>query len=86
MLYDSQYKYFKEKLRTRWLGPYVIENCHENGVVQIRTMDAKVIPLLLNGYRLKIYKKPLSNQEFINSISKIVMVVEEVSASTPPSP
>ena len=30
-LYDSRYKYFKGKLSTRWLGPYVIERCHENG-------------------------------------------------------
>jgi len=33
LLYDSQYKDFKGNLRTRWLGPYVIEKCHDNGVV-----------------------------------------------------
>ena len=59
MLYDSRYKDFKGKLMTRWLGPYVIEKCHDNGVVKIRTIDAKSIPFLVNGYRLKIYKKPL---------------------------
>jgi len=31
LLYDSRYKDFKGKLRTRWLGPYVIERCHDNG-------------------------------------------------------
>lgn len=86
LLYDSRYKDFKGKLRTRWLGPYVIEKCYDNGVVQIRTIDLEAIPFLVNGYRLNIYKKPLSMQEFINSISKIVMVVEKVSTSTPSIP
>jgi len=85
-LYDSRYKDFKCKLRTRWLGPYAIEKCHDNGSSQIRTIDAEAIPLLFNGYRLKVYKKPLSKQEFINGINKKVMVVEQVSTSTPSSP
>jgi len=56
--------------------------CHDNGSIQIRTIDAEAFPLLVNGYRLKVYKKPLSRQEFINGISKTVMVVGQVSAST----
>lgn len=31
LLYDSRYKDFKGNLRTRWLGPYVVEICHFNG-------------------------------------------------------
>lgn len=31
LLYDSRYKDFKGKLRTRWLWPYVIEKCYDNG-------------------------------------------------------
>jgi len=49
LLYDSMYKYFKGKLRTRWLEPYVVERCHDNGLVQIRTIDEEAIPLLVNG-------------------------------------
>jgi len=52
LLYDSRYKDFKGKLRTRCLGPYVIEKCHDNGVVHIGTIDAEPIPLPVNGYRL----------------------------------
>ena len=52
MLYDSSYKDFKGKLRTRWLGPYVIERCHDNGLVQIRTIDVEAIHLLVNGHKL----------------------------------
>lgn len=39
LLYDSRFKDFKGKLMTTWLGPYVIEKFHENGVVQISTID-----------------------------------------------
>ena len=49
LLYDSRYKDFKGKLRTRWLRPYVVEGCHGNGSVQIKTIDEEAIPLLING-------------------------------------
>lgn len=62
LLYGSRYKDFKGKLRTRWLGPCVIESCHNKGSVQIKTIDAKTIPLLVNGHRLKVYKRPLSKK------------------------
>ena len=70
LLYDSWFKYFKGKLMTRWLGPCTVEKYFDNGVVQIKTIDDEGIPLLLNGHRLKIYKKLLSKEEFINSISR----------------
>jgi len=83
LLYDSRFKYFKGKLRTRWLRPYVVERCHDNGSMQIRTIDEEAIPLLVNGHRLKMYKRPLSRQEFINNINNRVMMVDQVPA--PPS-
>jgi len=64
------------------LGPYVIEKCHDNGIVQIRAIDVEGIHFLVNGYMLKVYKNPLSKQEFISTISKAVMVIEGVSTST----
>ena len=76
LLYDSIYKDFKGKLRTRLLGPYVIERCHDNGSVNIRTIYAEAIPLLFNGHRLKVYKNPLSKKQFIDGINKTVMVVK----------
>jgi len=60
LLYNSRYKYFKGKLRTRWLGPYTVEKCINNGSVLIKTIDEEAIPMLVNGHRLKIYKKPPS--------------------------
>jgi len=83
LLYDSRYKDFEGKLRTRWFKPYVVERCHDNGLVKIRTIDEEAIPLLVNGHQLKMYKRHLSKQEFIDNINKIVMMVEKV--PTPPS-
>jgi len=67
----------------RWLGPYLIEKCHDNGAVQIRTIDDEGIPLLVNGYRLKVYRKPISKEEFINTISTKVIVIGSVITSSP---
>eukprot|EP00253_Pinus_taeda_P025911 PITA_25911 len=81
LLYDSRHKDFKGKLRTRWLGPYALENCNDNGSVLIRNIDEEAIPMLVNGHRLKIYRKPLLRQEFIKNVEKLVLVIEKGSAS-----
>jgi len=78
LLYDSRYKDFKGKIRTRWLRPYVVERFHDNGSVQIRTIDEEAIPFLVNGHQLKMYKSTLSKQEFIEYINKTLMMVEQV--------
>ena len=52
-LYDSRFKYFKGKLMTRWLGPYIVEKCFENGGIQIGTVDEEGIPLIFNVTDLK---------------------------------
>ena len=67
------------------MGLYTIEKCNDNGSVLIRTVDEESIPMLVNGHRLKIYKKPLSKREFIADLNKTMLVVEKVSASTPPT-
>ena len=54
----------------------MVERCHDNGSVQIRTIDEEAIPLLVNGHRLKIYKRPLSKEEFIEDINKTMMIME----------
>lgn len=86
MLYDSRYKDFKGKLSTRWLGPYIVETCNDNGSILIQTINEEAIPMLANGHRLKIYKKPLSKQEFIKTLGKSVLVMEQVHVSTLPTP
>ena len=51
----------------------------------IRTIDDEAIPMLVNGHQLKVYKKPLSKQEFIEDLNKTMMVVGHVLASTSPT-
>ena len=48
--------------------------------MQIKTIDKEAIPLLVTGHQLKMYKRPLSKQEFIDNINKTVMMVEQVLA------
>jgi len=47
---------------TRWLGPYIIEKCYDNGSVQIKTIDGEGISLLVNGFILKTYNNTLTKQ------------------------
>lgn len=55
---------------TIWLGPYKIYTFYYNGSVKIKTIDEERIPLLVNGHRLKLYKKPLTREEFIQKVQE----------------
>lgn len=63
-----------------------MEKCNDNGSVLIRNIDEEAIPMLVNGHRLKIYRKPLLRQEFIETLEKSVLVIEQGSASVPTTP
>jgi hypothetical protein len=52
-------------MMTRWLGTHIIEKFYDNGSVQIITIDEERIPLMENGFRIKVYEKPLKKQELI---------------------
>ena len=70
LLYDSRFKRdFKGKLRTRWLGPYLVDRVFDNGTVRLVTIDDNRIPLLANGHRLRLYRKPISKDAFISQIT-----------------
>jgi len=71
-------------MMTRWLGPSLGEKCHENGFVQIKTIDEEGILLLVNGHRLKLYMKPLSKEEFFSSVSRELNVIRRFIALIPP--
>lgn len=53
-----------------WLGPYLIDIWHDYGDFQIMTVDEEGIPLLVNDYRLKVYIKPMSKEEFNITINR----------------
>ena len=64
LLYDSRFENFQGKLRTRWLGPYEVEDVFPNGTVRLVTIDDAKTPLLVNGHRLRLYQRPVSKEDF----------------------
>ena len=71
LLYDSSFKEFKEKLRTRLLGDYQFGITYDNGSMRIRKIDEYQVPILVNGHRLKLYTKPLTKVEFTETPEEI---------------
>jgi hypothetical protein len=78
LLFDSQFKTFKGKLTTRWLGPYEVDTVDENGVVKIKTIDDGQVSFVVNGHRLKFYHKPISKEDFpqVMSADKALALVD----------
>jgi hypothetical protein len=68
LLYDSRFKNFKGKLTTHWLGPYNIDTIYDNGSIRIKEINRHQTPLLVNGHPLRIYNKPLSEEEFLTRV------------------
>ena len=64
LLYDSHFENFQGKLRTRWLGPYEVDVVFPNGTVRLLTIDDSRTPLLVNGYQLRLYHRPVSKEDF----------------------
>lgn len=64
-MFNSKFKDFQGKFQTHWLGPYEIEKVFDNGAVNIRTIDEEKVSLLVNGHWLKVFRKPLSKEDFV---------------------
>ena len=64
LLYDSKLHIFPRKLKSRWIGPFTIQEVYSNGVVELlnSTESFKV-----NGQCLKPFPEPFSrDKEEIN--------------------
>ena len=65
LLYDSRFKRdFKGKLRTRWMGPYLVNKVFDNGTVLLVAINENHASLFANGHRLRLYHKPISKDAF----------------------
>ncbi|XP_062170392.1 uncharacterized protein LOC133876123 [Alnus glutinosa] len=54
LLYQSRLRLFPGKLRSRWIGPFVVTNVFPHGAVEIQNLaTSKVIKV--NGHRLKTF-------------------------------
>jgi len=52
LLYHSRLKLFPGKLRSRWIGPFVVSNVFSYGAVEITSLETNKV-LKVNGHRLK---------------------------------
>ena len=62
LLYDSKLHIFPGKLKSRWIGPYVIHEVYPNGVVELLNSKGNQ-SFKVNGHRLKPYIEPLSQNK-----------------------
>ena len=59
LLCDSKLHLFPGKLKSRWIGPFIIYEVYTNGVVELlNAKDNKVFKV--NGHRLKAYAVPFT--------------------------
>jgi len=56
LLYDSKFLKHPGKLQMHWLGPFMIQNLIEVGVVHLKNLRGEIYGGLINGGRLKGYK------------------------------
>jgi hypothetical protein len=52
LLYYSRLKLFPRKLRSRWIGPFVVSNIFPYGAVEITSLETNK-EVKVNGHRLK---------------------------------
>ncbi|KAJ8770550.1 hypothetical protein K2173_018041 [Erythroxylum novogranatense] len=52
LLYQSKFRLFPGKLRSRWVGPYVVRNVYPHGAVEIEELGTDRV-FKVNGHRLK---------------------------------
>ncbi|XP_019153451.1 PREDICTED: uncharacterized protein LOC109149915 [Ipomoea nil] len=59
LLYNSRLKLMPGKLRTRWIGPFVIFNIFPYGAVEIKSIDTGKL-FKVNGHRLKPFHEGMA--------------------------
>lgn len=59
LLYDSKYETHLGKLQKHWLGPFIVAEIRESGVVRLTQLDSIILPGWVNGARLKPYVSAL---------------------------
>ena len=56
LLYDSRLHIFPVKLKSRWIGHFIIHQVHLNGVVELLNSNS-TYTFKVNGHRLKPFKQ-----------------------------
>ncbi|RVX18525.1 hypothetical protein CK203_006314 [Vitis vinifera] len=61
LLYDSRLHIFPGKLKSRWIGPFIIHQVHLNGVVELLNSNS-TDTFKINGHRLKPFIEPFKQK------------------------
>nr|GMC57899.1 putative nucleotidyltransferase, Ribonuclease H [Ipomoea batatas] len=61
LLYNSRLKLFPGKLKSRWSGPFQVEEHFPSGAVAISNKEGKTF--VVNGQRLKLFNEAFKEQE-----------------------
>ena len=62
LLYDSRLYIFLGKLKSRWIGPFIIHQVHLNGVVELLNSN-NIDTFKVNGHRLKPFMEPFNQDK-----------------------
>ena len=55
-MYDNKFAWFPGKFRMHWLGPYQMKHIIEEGATSLVKLDGTMIPTMVNGSKLKLYR------------------------------
>ncbi|RVW40854.1 Retrovirus-related Pol polyprotein from transposon 412 [Vitis vinifera] len=62
LLYDTRLHIFPGKLKSRWIGPFIIHQVYVNGVVELLNSNGKDT-FRVNGYLLKSFMEPFKPEK-----------------------
>jgi len=87
LLFDSRLSLFPGKLKSKWIGPYMVKQDFESGMVEL--VDKNGNAFKVNGHRVKHYyadevRKELSNimteefeQELLNKVIEFYYLIQD---------
>lgn len=64
LLYHSRLKLFPEKLKSKWLGQFIVTKVYTHGAVDIVSPSTGK-QFKVNGQRLKPYYEPMANEAVV---------------------
>jgi len=67
-LFNSKLGLFPGKLKSRWLGPFVLTRVHPHGAAEIQSLSTNKI-FKVNGHRLKHFR----DGDFMKFIEEITL-------------
>ena len=56
LTYDNKFAQFPGKFRMHWLGPYRVKHVTKGGADSLVKLDGTMMPTMVNGSRLKLYR------------------------------